>query len=174
MPTAALNAQRVNSSSSSKASAHSLPQKRRTLSSGLSQYQQAPLGGRFFRVRTDGGSSGGAAPDRSSGTLSCIGSKIPSFPGSPSSLVARLLQRNIPGMRIINRHERAALPRAPVRPVIITVSRRPIRAVTTSAYTYSDAALRPGGAKYFFMGNAAAIASDGARAQKSPLAGRAA
>jgi hypothetical protein len=45
--------QRVYSASSSKASAQDLPQKRRTLSSGFSQYQHEPLGGRLWRVGTD-------------------------------------------------------------------------------------------------------------------------
>jgi|GEM_PF-2017677 len=88
-------------------------------------------------------------------------------------------------MRIIKRHQRAALPRELVRPVIITVPPQPIARhrddfprATSSAYTYSITALRPGGAKYFFMENATPIASkarpDANAAQKNPLAERAA
>ncbi|WP_217431386.1 hypothetical protein, partial [Duganella vulcania] len=44
----------------------------------------------------------GAAPAPSSGTLSCVGSTIASFPGKAQVNVARLLQRNIPRMRILN------------------------------------------------------------------------
>jgi hypothetical protein len=44
--------QRVNSASSSKASEQDLPQKRRTLSSGFSQYQHDPFGGRLRRAGT--------------------------------------------------------------------------------------------------------------------------
>ncbi|MEW7848389.1 hypothetical protein AB2N08_06780 [Massilia aurea] len=57
----------MNSASSSKASAQGLPQNRRTLSSGFSQYQHDPLAGRLARLgmaltaaaaETDGGSKG--------------------------------------------------------------------------------------------------------------------
>jgi hypothetical protein len=60
--------QRVNSASSSKPSAHSLPQKRRTLSSGFSQYQHDPFGGRLWRGRNGG--SGGATDASALASLS--------------------------------------------------------------------------------------------------------
>ena len=75
--------QRVNSASSSKPSAHSLPQKRRTLSSGFSQYQHDPFGGRLWRGRS-GGNGGATVASASvsvslSGKLSCTVPKIPPF-----------------------------------------------------------------------------------------------
>ena len=60
--------QRVNSASSSKPSAHSLPQKRRTLSSGFSQYQHEPFGGRLWRGRSGG--NGGATDASALASLS--------------------------------------------------------------------------------------------------------
>jgi hypothetical protein len=66
------------------------------LSSGFSQYQHEPLGGNICRVCA--AVSGLAVPERgmpapSSGTLSCIGSTLLSFPACLKS-DARLLQRN--------------------------------------------------------------------------------
>jgi len=52
-------AQRVNSASSSNEAAQDLPQKRRTLSSGFSQYQHDPLGGRLARA----GAAADAVPE---------------------------------------------------------------------------------------------------------------
>jgi hypothetical protein len=70
--------QPVNAASSSKPSAHSLPQKRRTLSSGFSQYQHDPFGGRLWRERTgnSGGAAGASALASFSGKLSCTVPKI--------------------------------------------------------------------------------------------------
>jgi hypothetical protein len=52
----------VYSASSSNESAQSLPQKRRTLSSGFSQYQHDPFGGNIWRVLGDAGIGGATAP----------------------------------------------------------------------------------------------------------------
>lgn len=92
--------QRVYSASSSKAAEQLLPQKRRTLSSGLSQYQHAPLGGRLKRagtaavpaaVATDAATD---AATRGSGTLwsgklSCVVSKITPLPHVRRTSAAR-------------------------------------------------------------------------------------
>jgi hypothetical protein len=71
----------VYSASSSKASVQSLPQKRRTLSTGLSQYQHEPFGGRLTReglaCTAAAGGDSEAAP--SFITLSCIVSKVHSL-----------------------------------------------------------------------------------------------
>ena len=69
--------QRVYSASSSNESAQDLPQKRRTLSSGLSQYQQAPLGGRLRRV-----GKGGSTGTLLSGKDSCVVSKLTPLPAA--------------------------------------------------------------------------------------------
>jgi hypothetical protein len=57
-----------------------LPQKRFTLSSGLSQYQQAPLAGRLARVGIPDALAAPAARGSTgsplSGKLSCVVSKI--------------------------------------------------------------------------------------------------
>jgi hypothetical protein len=55
-----------------------LPQKRRTLSSGFSQYQHEPLAGKLWRDRTgaNGGASDVAVSASLSGKLSCIVSTI--------------------------------------------------------------------------------------------------
>jgi hypothetical protein len=70
--------QRVYSASSSNESAQPLPQKRRTLSSGFSQYQQDPLAGRLRRVGIARTAVAviGSAITLSFGKLSCIVSKI--------------------------------------------------------------------------------------------------
>lgn len=76
----ALSCHPVKLASSSKPSAHSLPQNRRTLSSGFSQYQHEPFGGKLWRGR--GGANGGADASMlasSSGKLSCTVPKIPPF-----------------------------------------------------------------------------------------------
>lgn len=78
--------QRVYSASSSKAAAQVLPQKRRTASSGFSQYQHEPLGGKLCRegiARAAPATSGSAAPFLS-GKLSCIDSTIYPLPGCTS------------------------------------------------------------------------------------------
>jgi hypothetical protein len=86
---AAAQRQRVYSASSSNESAQDLPQKRRTLSSGLSQYQHAPFGGRLSRAGA--GVVAGAALIAAaigstdallSGTLSCIVSKVTPLPAT--------------------------------------------------------------------------------------------
>ena len=69
------------SASSSKESAHGLPQKRRTLSSGFSQYQHDPLAGRLARVGMPDAlaatlASGGSTGRALSGKLSCVVSKF--------------------------------------------------------------------------------------------------
>jgi hypothetical protein len=73
----------VYSASSSKASVQSLPQKRRTLSTGFSQYQHEPLGGRLSRVGRACPAADAALVGIGSGaamlsfiTLSCIVSKV--------------------------------------------------------------------------------------------------
>jgi hypothetical protein len=70
--------QRVYSASSSKASVQSLPQKRRTLSTGFSQYQHDPFGGKLRRVGRPGVAlAASGSPDALSFiTLSCIVSKV--------------------------------------------------------------------------------------------------
>ncbi|MEW6373202.1 MAG: hypothetical protein AB1584_19950 [Pseudomonadota bacterium] len=70
--------QRVYSASSSKESAQPFPQKRRTLSSGFSQYQQEPLAGKLRRVGMvrAADAANGSAITLSFGKLSCIVSKI--------------------------------------------------------------------------------------------------
>jgi hypothetical protein len=95
----------VNSASSSNASEQGLPQNRRTLSRGFSQYQHDPLGG---NVKRDGKAPPGTLTSGSdatllSGKLSCIVSKIHPLPGSTTSVKARLLQWNDPGMRKLKR-----------------------------------------------------------------------
>jgi hypothetical protein len=96
----------VNSASSSNAAEHGLPQNRRTLSSGFSQYQHEPFGG---KVKRDGSAppatltSGGSDATLLSGKLSCIVSKIHPLPGSTTSVKARLLQWNDAGMRKLKR-----------------------------------------------------------------------
>jgi hypothetical protein len=52
----------VYSASSSNESAQSLPQKRRTLSSGFSQYQHDPFGGSICRVLGGAGIGGTTLP----------------------------------------------------------------------------------------------------------------
>jgi len=79
--------QRVYSASSSNELAQDLPQKRRTLSSGLSQYQHAPFGGRLCRAGAGVGAALNAAATGStdtlvSGTLSCIVSKVTPLPAT--------------------------------------------------------------------------------------------
>jgi hypothetical protein len=71
----------VYSASSSKASAQSLPQKRRTLSSGFSQYQQEPFGGKLWRAGKGRAATVaiGSAGAFWSGKLSCIVSTNPSY-----------------------------------------------------------------------------------------------
>jgi hypothetical protein len=63
-----------------------LPQKRRTLSSGFSQYQHEPLGGRLARAGTGAALLEAAATGSTgtllSGTLSCIVSKITPLPAA--------------------------------------------------------------------------------------------
>jgi hypothetical protein len=100
----------VNSASSSNASAQSLPQKRRTLSSGFSQYQHEPLAGKLWRGRTgaDGATACGSAVALLFGKLSCIVSKIHPLPGSTSIRKARLLQRNTVSMRNLKHGTRTA------------------------------------------------------------------
>jgi len=68
----------VYSASSSNASVQFLPQKRRTLSSGFSQYQHEPLGGKLRRVGLACAATAaiGSAITPSTGKLSCIVSKI--------------------------------------------------------------------------------------------------
>jgi len=70
--------QRVYSASSSNESAQPFPQKRRTLSSGFSQYQQEPLAGKLRRVGMvrAADAANGSAITLSFGKLSCIVSKI--------------------------------------------------------------------------------------------------
>lgn len=108
--------QRVNSASSSNAAAQVLPQKRRTLSSGFSQYQHDPLAGRLSR---DGSgrrapSTGGSTAIPLSGKLSCIVSKVHPLPGNTSSDKARLLQWNNAGMRKLKRRGRTTCARTAV------------------------------------------------------------
>jgi len=79
--------QRVYSASSSNELAQDLPQKRRTLSSGLSQYQHAPFGGRLMRAGAGVGAALSEAATGStdtlvSGTLSCIVSKVTPLPAT--------------------------------------------------------------------------------------------
>jgi len=72
----------VYSASSSKESVQVLPQKRRTLSTGFSQYQQDPLGGKLRRVGRAWAAAAAAAMGSaiavSPAKLSCIVSKITS------------------------------------------------------------------------------------------------
>jgi hypothetical protein len=72
----------VYSASSSNESVQVLPQKRRTLSSGFSQYQQEPLGGKLRRVglacAAAAAATMGSAIAVSPVKLSCIVSKITS------------------------------------------------------------------------------------------------
>jgi hypothetical protein len=81
--------------------------------------------------------AGGAAPALSSGTLSCVGSTIPSVPGSAQVNVARLLQRNI------SKHENsqgcAGLKRL--------VENRTLICVTINHSRFADAATAAGVAK---------------------------
>jgi hypothetical protein len=74
----------VYSASSSKASAHSLPQKRRTLSRGFSQYQQEPFGGNDCLVRGAATCAGNAL---SVVGLSCVGSTMFPFRDPDPSIV---------------------------------------------------------------------------------------
>jgi hypothetical protein len=77
---------RLYSASSSNESAQDLPQKRRTLSSGFSQYQHEPLGGRLARAGTAAALLEAAAIGSTgtllSGTLSCIVSKVTPLPAA--------------------------------------------------------------------------------------------
>ena len=97
----------MNSASSSKEAAQLLPQKRRTLSSGFSQYQHEPFAGRLARdgipgVATATAASTGSAASPLSGKLSCVVSKI--YPPTRQTEVQpRLLQRNIMPMRNLKR-----------------------------------------------------------------------
>jgi hypothetical protein len=61
-----------------------LPQKRRTLSSALSQYQQAPFGGKLWRGRAGGALDADATSALSVllSTLSCIVSTSPPYPAA--------------------------------------------------------------------------------------------
>jgi hypothetical protein len=61
-----------------------LPQKRRTLSSGFSQYQHDPLAGRLWREGVGGATAAtiGSAAAFLSGKLSCIVSTIPPYPAA--------------------------------------------------------------------------------------------
>jgi hypothetical protein len=74
----------VYSASSSNESAQDLPQKRLTLSSGLSQYQQAPFGGKLRRAGALllGATAIGSTDTLVSGKLSCVVSKIPPLPAA--------------------------------------------------------------------------------------------
>ena len=84
---------RVNSASSSKASVQSLPQKRRTLSTGLSQYQHEPFGGKLTRDGRDCAAAAGSASESplSFITLFSIVSKVHPLPAARSIRQARLL-----------------------------------------------------------------------------------
>jgi hypothetical protein len=61
-----------------------LPQKRRTLSSALSQYQQAPFGGKLWRGRAGGALDANATSALTVllSTLSCIVSTSPPYPAA--------------------------------------------------------------------------------------------
>jgi hypothetical protein len=99
----------VYSASSSNESEQDLPQKRRTLSSGFSQYQHAPLGGKARRVGTgvpviDAATSGSTAAPLS-GKLSCVVSKVTPLPATRNaSMTLRLLQWNTARMMERKQH----------------------------------------------------------------------
>jgi hypothetical protein len=99
----------VYSASSSKDSAQVLPQKRRTLSSGFSQYQHEPLAGRLWREGIGRAvATAGSGVAVLSGKLSCIVSTIP--PTRLHVTKARLLQRNTLGMINLKVERRIAGP----------------------------------------------------------------
>jgi hypothetical protein len=120
----------VNSASSSKESAQDLPQKRRTLSSGFSQYQHDPLAGRLSRegmAPAATAAMGGSAGNPLSGKLSCVVSKI--HPLRQTELKERLLQWNTVCMRNRKQGETPRLAQTPGCSSVIASARASVRAM---------------------------------------------